>query len=59
VDICLLGSIELRAGGRSLPIRPPQCRAVLAAIAVDAPRPVTVDTLIHRDLADRHPHPSH
>ncbi|MEE6261317.1 AfsR/SARP family transcriptional regulator [Plantactinospora sonchi] len=40
--------MELLAGGRVLALGPPKQRAVLAALAVDAGRPVPVGTLVDR-----------
>ncbi|MEU6409271.1 BTAD domain-containing putative transcriptional regulator [Microbispora sp. NPDC046933] len=48
MDVRLLGPVEVTSGGRCLPLGPPQRRAVLAALAVDADRPVTLRTLIER-----------
>lgn len=48
VDIVLLGSVDLRIDGRAVPMLRPQQRSVLAALAVDAGRPVPVDTLVAR-----------
>ncbi|MDX2765256.1 AfsR/SARP family transcriptional regulator, partial [Streptomyces europaeiscabiei] len=44
----LLGPLELRVGGRVREVGQPRRRAVLAALATDAGRPVPVDTLIDR-----------
>lgn len=44
----LLGPVELAVAEGSLEVGPPQRRAVLAALAVDAGRPVTADVLIRR-----------
>lgn len=44
----LLGPLELRVGGRLREVGQPRRRAVLAALATDAGRPVPVDTLIDR-----------
>jgi DNA-binding SARP family transcriptional activator/tetratricopeptide (TPR) repeat protein len=44
----LLGPVDLLAAGDPLDVGPPQRRAVLAALAVDAGRPVTTETLIDR-----------
>ena len=48
LEIRLLGPVEVAAAGRLLDLGPPQRRAVLAALAVDAGRPVPVDVLIDR-----------
>ncbi|MEU0675830.1 tetratricopeptide repeat protein [Streptomyces sp. NPDC006172] len=44
----LLGPLELRLAGRALEVGQPRRRAVLAALAADAGRPVPVDALIDR-----------
>ncbi|WP_371673607.1 tetratricopeptide repeat protein [Streptomyces sp. NBC_00289] len=44
----LLGPLELRVAGRALDLGQPRRRAVLAALAADAGRPVTVESLIDR-----------
>ena len=44
----MLGPLELRIGGRVREVGQPRRRAVLAALATDAGRPVPVDTLIDR-----------
>ncbi|MFB6888019.1 BTAD domain-containing putative transcriptional regulator [Kitasatospora sp. NPDC056327] len=48
VDFRLLGEIEVRAAGRRLDVGTPRQQVVLAALAVDARRPVTMDALIDR-----------
>ena len=48
MEIQLLGLTEVRADGRRLDIGPPQRRAVLAALAAEAGRPVLTETLIDR-----------
>jgi DNA-binding SARP family transcriptional activator len=55
VDIRLLGPVEVWAAGASLDMGPPQQRAVLAALAVDAGRPVFRDTLLDRIWSGRAP----
>jgi tetratricopeptide (TPR) repeat protein/DNA-binding SARP family transcriptional activator len=55
VDIRLLGPVEVWAAGVSLEMGPPQQRAVLAALAVDAGRPVFRDTLLDRIWSGRAP----
>jgi DNA-binding SARP family transcriptional activator/tetratricopeptide (TPR) repeat protein len=47
-EIWLLGPVLLVAGGRTVEAGPPQRRAVLAALAVDAGRVVTTETVIDR-----------
>jgi DNA-binding SARP family transcriptional activator/tetratricopeptide (TPR) repeat protein len=55
VEFRLLGPVEVWAAGRCLEMGPPQQRAVLAALAVDAGRPVFRDTLIDRIWSGRAP----
>jgi DNA-binding SARP family transcriptional activator/tetratricopeptide (TPR) repeat protein len=55
VEFRLLGPVEVAASGRLIEVGPPQRCAVLAALAVDAGRPVTVETLIDRVWDDRPP----
>src|SRR5258708_10654612 len=55
VEFRLLGPVEVWAAGRCLEMGPPQRRAVLAALAVDAARPVFRDTLIDRIWSGRAP----
>ncbi|MHC3469350.1 AfsR/SARP family transcriptional regulator [Streptomyces sp. 7R007] len=46
--LCLSGPVEVLVRGASVDLGPPQRRAVLAALAVDAGRPVQVDVLVER-----------
>jgi DNA-binding SARP family transcriptional activator/tetratricopeptide (TPR) repeat protein len=55
VEFRLLGPVEVWAADRCLEMGPPQRRAVLAALAVDAGRPVFRDTLIDRIWSGRAP----
>jgi DNA-binding SARP family transcriptional activator len=55
VEIRLLGPVEVRSGGQRLEVGPPQRAAVLAALAVDAGRPVPWATLVDRVWGDRPP----
>src|SRR5215467_8197609 len=55
VEFRLLGPVEVWAPDRCLEMGPPQQRAVLAALAVDAGRPVFRDTLIDRIWSGRVP----
>jgi transcriptional activator len=48
MEIRLLGPVEVGTGGRVLSAGPPQQRLVLAAVAVDAPRPVPLSTVVDR-----------
>jgi DNA-binding SARP family transcriptional activator/tetratricopeptide (TPR) repeat protein len=48
MELLLLGPVELQAAGRSVPLGGARQRGVMAALAVDAGRPVPVDTLIDR-----------
>jgi DNA-binding SARP family transcriptional activator/tetratricopeptide (TPR) repeat protein len=48
VEIRLLGPLDVRAGGRLSGTGPPQEGLVLAAVAVDAPRPVPMSVVIDR-----------
>ncbi|MFJ8438952.1 AfsR/SARP family transcriptional regulator [Kitasatospora griseola] len=48
VDFRLLGEIEVRSAGRPLDIGTPQQQLVLAALLVDARRPVPIETLVDR-----------
>jgi len=48
MEFRLLGPVEVRAGGRVVAVGPPQQRLLLAALAVDAGRPVPVQTLVDR-----------
>ncbi|MEU3984853.1 tetratricopeptide repeat protein [Streptomyces sp. NPDC026672] len=53
-EVRLSGSVEVRAAGRRSDLGPTQTRVVLAALAWDADRFVSVDKLIHR-VWDEHP----
>lgn len=48
VELRLLGPVEIGQNGCSVEIGPPQRRSVLAALAVDAGRPVSVTELVRR-----------
>ncbi|MEU1519991.1 tetratricopeptide repeat protein [Streptomyces sp. NPDC005811] len=48
MNLHLLGPLELRVGRRAVDVGQPRRRAVLAALAVDAGRPVPVSTLVDR-----------
>nr|WP_167532275.1 MULTISPECIES: tetratricopeptide repeat protein [Streptomyces] len=53
-EIRLSGSVEVRVDGRAMPLGPTKSRAALAALAWDAGRSVSVDSLVHR-IWDDHP----
>jgi len=55
VEVRLLGPVEVCAGRQPVDLGPVRQRTVLAALAVDAGRPVTVETLIERVWSDRPP----
>jgi DNA-binding SARP family transcriptional activator len=48
MELRLLGEVELRAAGQVLDVGAPRPQAVLAALAVDAGRPVAIETFIDR-----------
>jgi DNA-binding SARP family transcriptional activator/tetratricopeptide (TPR) repeat protein len=55
MELRLFGEIGLRAAGRGLDVGTPRQQAVLAALAVDAGRPVSVETLVDRVWGDDPP----
>lgn len=55
MEFRLFGEVELRAAGQMLDVGAPRPQAVLAALAVDAGRPVAIETLIDRVWADTPP----
>ncbi|GGL20116.1 AfsR/SARP family transcriptional regulator [Mangrovihabitans endophyticus] len=55
MELRVLGPVELHAGDRIWEVGPPQRRHVLAALAVDAGHPVSVETLIDRVWDDDAP----
>jgi DNA-binding SARP family transcriptional activator len=55
MEFRLLGEMELRAAGRLLDLGVPRQQIVLTALAVDAGRPVSVETLIDRVWDDSPP----
>src|SRR4051812_28837875 len=55
MELRLLGEVELRAAGQTLDLGAPRLQAVLVALAVDAGRPVAMETLIDRVWADNPP----
>jgi DNA-binding SARP family transcriptional activator len=48
MDVRLLGPVEVTVDDHCIPLGPPQRRAVLAALSIDADRPVPLRTLIER-----------
>jgi DNA-binding SARP family transcriptional activator len=59
VEIRVLGPVELRLGDRVVDVGPLRQRAVLAALAVDAGRPVMLPDLIDRVWDDAPPTKAH
>jgi DNA-binding SARP family transcriptional activator/tetratricopeptide (TPR) repeat protein len=55
MEFRLFGEVELRAGEHVLGVGTPRQQAVLAALAVDAGRPVPIETLIDRVWDDAPP----
>jgi DNA-binding SARP family transcriptional activator len=55
MDFRMLGEPELWAGGQRFDLGSPQHQAVLAALLVDARRPVSVETLVGRVWGDAPP----
>src|SRR3954447_8324819 len=55
VQLRLLGPMEFRVDGQAVPLGPARQRTVLAALAVNAGRPVPLDVLIGRVWDDRPP----
>jgi DNA-binding SARP family transcriptional activator len=55
LEFRLLGPVEVLADGRPLDLGPPKRLAVLAALLVDAGRPVSVTTLVDRVWGDDPP----
>jgi DNA-binding SARP family transcriptional activator/Flp pilus assembly protein TadD len=55
MELRLFGQVELLAGGQPLDVGPPRQQAVLAALVVDAGRPVAIETLIDRVWDDSPP----
>lgn len=47
MEIGILGPLEVRAGGRVIPITGSRLRALLARLAVDAPAPVSTAELVN------------
>jgi DNA-binding SARP family transcriptional activator/Tfp pilus assembly protein PilF len=55
LEFRLLGAVEVRDGGEPLELGPPKQRAVLAALLVDAGRPVRTETIVDRVWDDDPP----
>ncbi|WP_460523203.1 AfsR/SARP family transcriptional regulator [Flindersiella endophytica] len=55
MEFRLFGQMELWAGGQPLDLGTPRQQAVLAALLVDAPRPVGIETLVDRVWDDSPP----
>jgi len=55
LELRLLGPVDVRVQGRTMYMGPPRQRCVLAALAVDAGRPVQIDTVIGRVWGDMPP----
>jgi DNA-binding SARP family transcriptional activator len=55
VELRVLGEVEVRSEGQLIPLGHARRRCVLAALVVDAGRPVPVDQLIDRVWGDRTP----
>jgi DNA-binding SARP family transcriptional activator/tetratricopeptide (TPR) repeat protein len=55
MEFRLLGEVQVRAAGLVLDVGTPRQQAVLAALAVDAGRPVAVETLVDRVWDDAPP----
>jgi DNA-binding SARP family transcriptional activator/tetratricopeptide (TPR) repeat protein len=55
MEFRLLGEVQLQVGGESLDLGTPRQQMVLAALAVDAGRPVRIETLVDRVWNDDPP----
>jgi DNA-binding SARP family transcriptional activator len=55
MEFRILGPVQVWAGGRGWPVGEPRQQAVLAALLVDAGRPVSVDALVERVWGDSPP----
>lgn len=53
-DYRVLGPVQVRRHGRSLPVGGPKQRAVLALLLIEAPRVVPTAKLIEERLSERH-----
>ncbi|MET8570114.1 BTAD domain-containing putative transcriptional regulator [Streptomyces sp. NPDC004783] len=56
LEFRLLGTLEARAGGRSVALGHARQKCVLAALLIDAGRPLPADRLLRRVWDDRAPH---
>ncbi|WP_103342762.1 AfsR/SARP family transcriptional regulator [Amycolatopsis sp. CA-126428] len=55
MEFLLFGEVQLRVGGQPLDVGTPRQQVVLAALAVDARRPVPIETLIDRVWGENPP----
>ena len=55
MEFLLFGEVQVRVAGQPLDVGTPRQQAVLAALAVDAGRPVPIETLIDRVWGDDPP----
>jgi DNA-binding SARP family transcriptional activator/tetratricopeptide (TPR) repeat protein len=55
MEFRLFGEVELRVAGQLLDVGTPRQQVVLAALLVDAPRPVAIETLVDRVWGDSPP----
>ncbi|WP_410612645.1 BTAD domain-containing putative transcriptional regulator [Amycolatopsis sp. lyj-109] len=55
MEFLLFGEVQLRVAGQRLDVGTPRQEAVLAALAVDVPRPVPMETLIDRVWGENPP----
>lgn len=55
VEFTLLGTFEMRAGGRNVPVGSPKHRALLAALVLQAGRQVTMEELGEAIWGDEQP----
>jgi DNA-binding SARP family transcriptional activator len=55
VQFEVLGGVQVLRGGEPIELGGPLPRRLLAALLLDAPRPVTSETLIHRLWGDEPP----
>jgi DNA-binding SARP family transcriptional activator/tetratricopeptide (TPR) repeat protein len=59
VEVRLLGPVEVHVAGEVVDTGQPRQRCVLAALAVDAGRPVTAETLVERVWGEQPPRQAH